>query len=83
MSQQHAAGRRYRRNEASAYLLEKYGLHRAPGTLAKLACLGGGPVMVYVGRYPTYPETGLDEYALSNISAPVRSTSERSLARAA
>jgi hypothetical protein len=34
---------RLRRKQASAYLLEKYGIPRAPGTLAKLASTGGGP----------------------------------------
>jgi len=32
--------------------------------------------MEYVGRYPLYPEEGLDQYALTKSSQPVGSTSE-------
>ena len=38
------------RREASQYLLEHHGIKRAPGTLAKLACLGGGPLYRLAGR---------------------------------
>jgi hypothetical protein len=68
--------RRYRRDAASAYLKETYGLDCAPATLAKLAVTGGGPIMEYVGRWPHYPEDCLDEWALSKTSSRVRSTSE-------
>jgi hypothetical protein len=33
--------------------------------------------MIYDGNIPLYPEDGLDAYAESVLSAPVRSTSER------
>ena len=33
--------------------------------------------MVYAGRFPLYPVDGLDAYAKSRLSDPVRSTSER------
>jgi hypothetical protein len=68
--------RRYRRDEASAYLKENHDLDCAPKTLAKLASIGGGPVMEYAGRFPLYPEEGLDHFAESKLSGPVRSTSE-------
>jgi hypothetical protein len=68
--------RRYRRDEASAYLLNRHDIRCGPGTLAKLAVLGGGPAMQYVGRWPLYAEDALDEWALSKSSPPVRSTSE-------
>jgi hypothetical protein len=68
--------RRYRRDEASTYLREVHDLPCAPRTLAKLAVVGGGPVMEYVGRFPLYPENGLDEFAKLKTSAPVASTSE-------
>lgn len=66
-----------RRKAASAYLLEKHGVSRKPSTLAKLAVIGGGPVMIYDGNIPLYPEDGLDAYADAVLSPPVRSTSER------
>lgn len=68
--------RRYRRTEAVIYLKENWSVTRSARTLAKEACLGGGPEMVYDGRFPTYTETALDAYARSKLSRPVRSTSE-------
>jgi hypothetical protein len=68
---------RLRRKQASAYLLEKHGIPRAPGTLAKLATIGGGPPFSHVGKIPLYDPNDLDEWALSVLSGPVRSTSER------
>jgi hypothetical protein len=72
----HSANRFLRRKDAATYLKNKYG-HGSPRTLAKLACLGGGPEMVYVGRNPYYTEQDLDAWALSKMSAPVRTTSAR------
>jgi hypothetical protein len=71
-----------RRKAASAYLLEKFGIERAPGTLAKLATLGGGPVFHRVGRIPVYATDDLDAWAMSLISEPMRSTSEHRTAKA-
>jgi hypothetical protein len=66
-----------RRKQAGSYLREKWGVGSA-ATLAKLACLGGGPPMSYIGRrIPVYTTDDLDAWALSRISAPVRSTSDR------
>ena len=42
-----------RRKQAAEYLKAKYG-HGSPKTLAKLACIGGGPEMVYAGSIPLY-----------------------------
>ncbi len=70
------AVRRYRRTEASRYLKDAWGIDRSPRTLAKEACIGGGPEMIYCGRFPLYEENALDAYALSKLSRPVRSTSE-------
>ena len=83
MSLEHALQRqrRMRRVDASAYLNDEWGIPRSPKTLAKLAVIGGGPSMVYEGRFPTYTSAALDAYAESILSAPVRSTSERRLAR--
>jgi hypothetical protein len=68
--------RRYRRTDASRYLKETWGIDRSPRTLAKEACQGGGPEMVYAGRIPLYTESALDTYAQAKLSKPVRSTSE-------
>ena len=79
MSAEHSPAkgvRRYRRSEASNYLKEVWGLSYGPRTLAKLACVGGGPPMEYASRFPLYPEDGLDEWAAAKISPRVNSTSE-------
>lgn len=63
-----------RRNEAAAYLRQRYG-SGTPATLAKLACVGGGPVFRKLGRYPVYTIEDLDSWAQSRMSEPVASTS--------
>ena len=68
--------RRLRREGASAYLNEEWGISRTPKTLAKEAVTGGGPAMEYDGRIPLYTTTSLDEYASRALSSPVKSTAE-------
>jgi hypothetical protein len=68
--------RRYRRVEASHYLRQNWGIERAPSTLAKLACIGGGPRFETAGRIPLYPEPELDEWARSILSPLKSSTSD-------
>jgi hypothetical protein len=65
-----------RRKAASDYLRETHGLERAPSTLAKLAVIGGGPIFRRAGRIPLYTTDDLDRWAISLLSAPMRSTSE-------
>jgi hypothetical protein len=72
----YALERRVRRNEASAHLQETYGIPCAPKTLAKLACIGGGPVFQKFGRLPLYRLSDLDAWAESKLTKPVRSTAE-------
>jgi hypothetical protein len=67
----------FRRKGAAQYLNEKWGIPRAARTLAKLACIGGGPPMIYCGKIPLYPIAGLDAYAKAQLSGPIHSTSER------
>lgn len=67
---------RLRRWEASRYLLDRYGIEMAIATLAKLACLGGGPSFQKAGRVPLYPVELLDEWAMARLGPVVRSTSE-------
>ena len=65
-----------RRSEASGYLKEKWGIDRAPATLAKYASIGGGPRFLKANRIPIYPPEYLDEYAVSILSPPLTSTSD-------
>lgn len=62
--------------EASVYLDERWGLMRAPSTLSKLRCVGGGPVFRKFGRFPRYTPTRLDEYAIAQLSPELTSTSQ-------
>jgi hypothetical protein len=64
-----------RRSQAAAYLHQQFGAYTT-GTLAKLACLGGGPQFRKIGKYPVYSQADLDAWAASKMSAPVSSTSE-------
>jgi hypothetical protein len=66
---------RYRRAEASQYLAEHHGIRRAPSTLAKLACIGGGPEFQSANRVPYYTPKALDEWAAFLLTGPRRSTS--------
>jgi hypothetical protein len=68
--------RRLRRAEASCYLQERWGIARAPATLAKLACIGGGPRYQTAGRVPLYGEAELDDWAAKILSPLKSSTSD-------
>ena len=65
-----------RRAAASAYLRERWGVERAPGTLAKLAVVGGGPRFRKAGRIPLYAPADLDAWASGLLGEAVASTSE-------
>ena len=65
-----------RRKEASRYLEEKWGVSRAPSTLAKLAVIGGGPSFRRFNRVPYYEPEDLDVWVTSILSPPLRSTSD-------
>ena len=68
---------RLNRSESSAYLREEHGISRTPGTLAKLAVVGGGPRFRKIGtRTVLYDVTDLDQWAASIMSRPVLSTRE-------
>ncbi len=64
-----------RRKDAAQYLREKFGVGSS-ATLAKLACLGGGPVFRKNGRIPLYAVEDLEVWALAKIGNPMRSTSD-------
>ena len=65
-----------RRAEAARYIRENHGIPCAPATLAKYACLGGGPVYRKAGKFPIYSRHELDAWAEQRLGKPVRSTSE-------
>jgi hypothetical protein len=65
-----------RRAAASAYLRDRWGVERAPGTLAKLAVVGGGPRFRKAGRIPLYAPADLDAWASALLGKAVASTSE-------
>jgi len=64
-----------RRKEAAKYLNKKYGLG-SEKTLAKLACVGGGLEFYKAGPTVLYSPSTLDQWALSKIGEPQRSTSD-------
>ena len=66
-----------RRDRAAEYLHQRYGFGTHE-TLAKLACVGGGPKFRKLGRFPLYTAEDLDLWAQSRMSRPVQSTSELS-----
>jgi len=67
--------RRLDRKQAAQFLTER-GYRTAPATLAKLACIGGGPTFESFGRRPLYRETNLLAWAHARTTGPRRSTSD-------
>jgi hypothetical protein len=65
-----------RRTEAAEYVQERWGYPLAPRTLAKLACIGGGPTFRRASRFPLYEVKDLDAWVRAKLTRPVRSTSE-------
>lgn len=59
-----------RRRDASVYLKEVHDLQFVPDTLAKFACEGTGPEMVYVNDIPFYRPSGLDLWAKAKMGKP-------------
>jgi hypothetical protein len=64
-----------RRADAARYIRETYAIPCSPATLAKYACLGGGPAFKKFHRFPIYSRDDLDTWAHSRLSALVQSTS--------
>ena len=68
---------RMRRGQASAYLLEKFGISLSPGTLAKIACISTeGPRFYLDGRFPLYDQNELDAFAVRRLGRLRSSTSD-------
>jgi hypothetical protein len=70
-----------RRAEAARYIREYHGIPCAPATLAKYACIGGGPAFRKAGKFPIYSRDDLDAWANARFGEPVKSTSALSVAR--
>jgi len=68
--------RMLRRAEAAEYVRESWGYPLAARTLAKLACIGGGPPFRRATRFPLYEVRHLDEWVRAKLTRTVRSTSE-------
>lgn len=66
-----------RRRAAGEYLKQKFGFG-SEKTLAKLACLGGGPEFRKAANAALYEPAKLDEWARNKIGGPLKSTSEKS-----
>lgn len=60
----------------AAQFLSEHGYKTAPATLAKLACLGGGPPFRSFGRRPLYHPSDLIAWAQARCTGPRRSTSD-------
>lgn len=73
--------RRIDRKQAAAFLTER-GYRTASATLAKLACIGGGPAFQSFGRKPLYREADLLAWAEARTTGPRRSTSDPGAERA-
>lgn len=71
--------RNLNRKDACAYLREVHGIIRAPSTLAKLACNGGGPRFRKAGKTPLYPTSELDLWARRILSPLMTSTSTKAV----
>ena len=63
------------RREAAQFLTER-GFKTAPSTLAKLACVGGGPNFISFGRRPLYAPDTLIDWAESRCTGLRRNTSD-------
>jgi len=71
-----APRRMLRRSEAARYVENRWGYPLSPRTLAKLACVGGGPTFRRATRFPLYEVKDLDAWVRAKLTRPVRSTSE-------
>jgi hypothetical protein len=66
---------------AAAAALTEAGFPTAPATLARKACVGGGPPYRRYGPRVVYRWADLVSWAQSKLSPPIRSTSEFDTAR--
>jgi hypothetical protein len=60
----------YWRDEAAAYVRDRWKVSCTAGYLAKLACSGNGPIFHRRGNRPAYFAADLDGWAKARISGP-------------
>ncbi len=65
-----------RRADAARYIRDTYGIPCVATTLAKYACLGGGPAFRKAGKFPIYSRDDLDAWANHRFGKRVHSTSD-------
>jgi len=74
----------HRRDDAAAYVRQKFGIGCTAGYLAKLASAGGGPLFHRLdNRWALYAEEDLDAWAQTRVSGPLRKASEATETQAA
>jgi hypothetical protein len=78
-SDDNALPRYMRRADAARYIRETYGIPCVATTLAKYACVGGGPTFRKAGKFPIYSRDDLDTWARSRLGEPVQSISALSV----
>ncbi len=66
----------YNRGEAAKHVRDK-GLPCAKSWLAKLACIGGGPIFRRFGRNVVYTASDLDDWIEARLTGPKTSTSDQ------
>lgn len=64
------------RRKAAAEYLRDHGIPIASTTLAKLACIGGGPKFHSYNRIPLYRCSDLDVWIGEHLTPPRRSTAD-------
>ena len=65
---------RFLSSDCASRFLASYGCRVAPKTLAKIRCVGGGPVFRRFGRLVVYLESDLLAWAKDRISEPRQNT---------
>ncbi|GGH24534.1 hypothetical protein GCM10007036_31000 [Alsobacter metallidurans] len=63
------------RADAATYVHSRWGAKCSRSFLAKMACLGGGPRFVKIGRSAVYSRPDLDAWCRSRMSAPASKAS--------
>jgi hypothetical protein len=66
---------RLRRKDAAEYLELRWGIKIAPSTLAKWACVGGGPTFQRMNRMPLYSRIELDAWVQKKLGPAISNTS--------
>jgi hypothetical protein len=57
------------RKETSEYIEGKFGVSYKPNTLARLACVGGGPEYLKIGQRVVYTPESTDRWIAGMLSA--------------